>query len=249
MCCATSMRSEDADDQSPLLFRGLVARRIKIGSIERRLDALVCDLADFTVQAQLADTLVGGPGSLQPHARIIGEFDEIAVIPGFMKVKKSPILETKRIGVGRGVPVKSPDRGFESAAARQRYFPVEPTVFGNLKPSNEWPKRESLNHKRAKDNNKRNKLDEIALGEVCRQGQSRGEAHNPTHAAPGNDHTAFGGWRKRPHMGLRSEQGVSGAKRVIVGHHPQNAHDDDCGQDRRADNELARLLIRIEFLR
>ena len=94
------MRSEDADNQSPLSFRCLVARRIEIGSIKRRLDALVCDLADFTVHAQLADALVGGPGSLQAHGRIIGEFDEIAVIPGFMKVKKSPILETKRIGVG-----------------------------------------------------------------------------------------------------------------------------------------------------
>jgi hypothetical protein len=84
-----------------------------------------------------------------------------------MKVEKSPILDPKRIGVGRGIPVKSPDRRLESATACERYFPIEPAIFGDLKPSYEWPKRETLNHKRAKDHNKGNKLNEIALGEIC----------------------------------------------------------------------------------
>jgi hypothetical protein len=75
-----------------------------------------------------------------------------------MEVKKSPVLESKRIGVGRGISVESPDRRFESAAARERYFLVKAAVFGNLKPSDEWPKCETLDHKRAEDDNKRNKL-------------------------------------------------------------------------------------------
>ncbi len=140
MCCATSMRLAGADKQArPLSFRSLVARRIEIGSIERRLDALVCDGADFTVPAQRADALVSGPRGLQQHGCVVGEFDGIAVIHGVLKVEKSLIFEPKRVCIGRSVSVESPDRRLESMSPCERDFPGEPSVFGNLKPSHQRP--------------------------------------------------------------------------------------------------------------
>ena len=154
------------------LFRSLVAGRVKIRPIKCRLDTLVGGLTDFTVPAQLSDTLVGCWGHPQPYACIIGMFDEIAIIPGLMKVEESPIFKSKRIGVGRGIARQASRSPLPKRGAVRALFPYEPAVFGNLKPSDEWHKGQTLDHKPDEDDNKRNELNNGAWGNH-RQGQSR----------------------------------------------------------------------------
>ena len=131
------------------------------------------------------------------------------------------------------------ERGLHDGDARQGHLTVDRRIPLEIEPAQQRLQAHALQHQRAEDDREGGEHDWITAGKTGRQGNSRDQRHQPTHAAP-TDERGAPKRRRIPPLLLAVKAGEPPYDRDIA-QHPDDARHDDDGQYRCGEHKCTAL--------